>query len=200
MRSGCPSAAPCAATPQCAWRARRSRAAPISTAPPSSRTTCCTWRAAARSTSRGSARSSCASWCRAGGEAPVGLFALDAEALIGLEAWARSPWRTCSRSSGARARRRWPGCWGAGSATWRDGRPAAGRILRRAGCAAGRGPGRIEQVEGIGRPCESVARFFADARNRKEIDRLRELGVEPKQRRARAPRRGRSGSPAQTSC
>jgi len=45
-------------------------------------------------------------------------------------------------------------------------------------------------VEGIGPTiAESVARFFADARNRKEIERLRELRVEPK---AQAPRARRA--------
>jgi DNA ligase (NAD+) len=48
----------------------------------------------------------------------------------------------------------------------------------------------LEQVEGIGPTiAEAVARFFADARNRKEIDRLRELRVEPK---AQAPRARRA--------
>ena len=65
-RSGCPSAAPCAATPPSGSRARRSRAARTSTAPPSSRTTCCTWPAAARSTSRAWARSWSTSWWGAG--------------------------------------------------------------------------------------------------------------------------------------
>jgi DNA ligase (NAD+) len=48
---------------------------------------------------------------------------------------------------------------------------------------------QLEQVEGIGPTiAESVARFFADARNRKEIDRLRELRVEPRKQAPRARR------------
>ena len=48
---------------------------------------------------------------------------------------------------------------------------------------------QLLRVEGIGPTiAESVARFFADARNRKEIERLRELRVEPKPQAPRARR------------
>jgi DNA ligase (NAD+) len=48
---------------------------------------------------------------------------------------------------------------------------------------------QLLEVEGIGPTiAESVARFFADARNRGEIDRLRKLRVEPRAQAARARR------------
>ena len=48
---------------------------------------------------------------------------------------------------------------------------------------------QLEQVEGIGPTiAESVARFFGDARNLEEIERLRELRVEPREQAPRARR------------
>jgi DNA ligase (NAD+) len=52
-------------------------------------------------------------------------------------------------------------------------------------------PEALEQVEGVGPTiAESVSRFFADARNRDEVRRLRELGVRWEAVQARAVREG----------